>query len=48
MEELVDAGLGRAIGVSNFSGALLYDLLTYARIRPAVNQARGRRVSADE
>lgn len=38
MEELVDAGLVRHIGVSNFSSALLMDVLRYARIRPAVNQ----------
>ena len=39
MQELVDAGLVKHIGVSNLSGALLHDVLTYARILPAVNQA---------
>lgn len=38
MEELVDAGLAKAIGVSNFPAILIHDLLTYARIKPAVNQ----------
>jgi diketogulonate reductase-like aldo/keto reductase len=38
MEELVDAGLVRVIGVSNFGCSLLRDLLSYARIRPAVLQ----------
>jgi D-xylose reductase len=38
MEELVDAGLVRNIGVANFNCSLLRDLLSYARIKPAVNQ----------
>lgn len=38
LEACVDAGLVKAIGVSNFSAVLIHDLLTYARIRPAVNQ----------
>lgn len=38
MEALVDAGLVKAIGVSNFTAVMLFDLLTYARIKPAVNQ----------
>ena len=38
MEELVSAGLVRDIGVSNFGCSLLRDLLSYARIRPAVLQ----------
>jgi D-xylose reductase len=38
MEELVDAGLARSIGVSNFGVSLIRDLLSYARIRPSVLQ----------
>lgn len=38
MEKLVDIGLIKTIGVSNFQGALLIDLLRYARIRPALLQ----------
>lgn len=38
MEELVDAGLVRNIGVCNYGTAMLRDLLNYARIRPAVLQ----------
>ncbi len=38
MEELVDAGLVKRIGVSNFGTSLLRDLLSYASIRPAVLQ----------
>ena len=38
MEALVEAGLVRRIGVSNFSAAKLTALLPHCRIRPAVNQ----------
>ena len=38
MEELVDTGLVRQIGVSNFSAAKLAALLPHCRIRPVVNQ----------
>ena len=38
LEELVDAGVAKNIGVSNFQGTLLVDLLRYARIKPAVLQ----------
>ncbi|PPQ94399.1 hypothetical protein CVT25_002487 [Psilocybe cyanescens] len=38
MENLVDLGLAKSIGVSNFQGALLMDLLRYARIRPSILQ----------
>lgn len=38
MEQLVEAGLVRNIGVCNFNVALLRDLLTYAEVRPSVLQ----------
>lgn len=38
MEELVDEGLVRNIGVSNFPVSLLHELMTQCRIPPAVNQ----------
>ena len=38
MEELVDKGLVRNIGVSNFPVSLLHELLSQCRIPPAVNQ----------
>lgn len=38
MEALVDAGLTKSIGISNFQGSLILDLLRYARIRPATLQ----------
>lgn len=38
MEELVDAGLVRSIGISNFGTSLIRDLLSQCRIRPSVLQ----------
>lgn len=38
MEKLVDEGLVKSIGVSNFNIQSILDLLSYARIAPAVNQ----------
>lgn len=38
MESLVDQGLVRSIGVSNYGLAELHDVVSYARIRPVVNQ----------
>jgi len=38
MEHLVDCGIAKNIGISNFQGSLILDLLRYARIRPAVLQ----------
>ncbi|KAJ7753114.1 Aldo keto reductase [Mycena maculata] len=38
MEELVDAGLAKNIGISNCQGSLLCDMLRFARIKPQVLQ----------
>lgn len=38
MEKLVEIGLVKAIGVANFTTTMLIDLLSYAKIKPAVNQ----------
>ncbi|KAJ2450986.1 hypothetical protein EV183_003915 [Coemansia sp. RSA 2336] len=38
MEALYNEGLAKNIGISNMSGAMLYDLLSYAKVRPAVLQ----------
>jgi D-xylose reductase len=38
MESLVEKGLSKSIGVSNFQAQLIYDLLRYAKIRPATLQ----------
>lgn len=38
MQELVQAGLVKSIGVANFTVAMLIDLLTYAKLKPAMNQ----------
>ncbi len=38
MENLVKLGLVKSIGVANFTGMMLHDLLSYATIKPAVNQ----------
>lgn len=38
MESLVEKGLVKSIGVSNFNVQLLWDMLSYAKIPPAVNE----------
>jgi len=38
MESLVEKGLSKSIGISNFNGQLIMDLLRYARIVPATLQ----------
>ena len=38
MESLVDKGLAKSTGISNFNGQLIMDLLRYARIVPATLQ----------
>lgn len=38
MEALVEKGLVKSIGVSNFNTQMLLDLLCYCKIKPAVNQ----------
>jgi len=38
MEECYNAGLVKAIGISNFNSGLIHDLLTYAKVKPAVLQ----------
>lgn len=38
MEELVDAGLVKNIGVCNYTSGLLLDLMSYSRIKPAMLQ----------
>jgi D-xylose reductase len=38
MEHLIDIGLTRSIGISNFNVCAILDLLRYARIRPATLQ----------
>ncbi|KAM9881003.1 xylose reductase (aldo/keto reductase) [Verticillium dahliae] len=38
MESLVEKGIARSIGISNFQGQLVYDLLRTAKIRPATLQ----------
>ena len=38
MEKLVEKGLVKSIGVANFTNAMMIDLLTYAKIQPAMSQ----------
>lgn len=38
MEQLVEKGLVKTIGVANFTTMMLVDMFTYAKIKPAMNQ----------
>ncbi|KAK4687228.1 hypothetical protein P7C73_g2892, partial [Tremellales sp. Uapishka_1] len=38
MEQLVDLKLVKTIGISNFSGSLIMDLMTYSHIKPSILQ----------
>ncbi|MFH1959320.1 MAG: aldo/keto reductase, partial [Patescibacteria group bacterium] len=38
MESLVEKGLVKSIGVANFTTPMIVDLLSYAKIKPAINQ----------
>ena len=38
MESLVDKGLVKSIGVSNFNAQLLWDMMSYCKIKPVVNE----------
>jgi diketogulonate reductase-like aldo/keto reductase len=38
MEKFVEEGLVKSIGISNFEPSNIFDLLSYAKIKPAVNQ----------
>lgn len=38
MEDLVKKGLVKSIGISNFTVPMMVDLLTYAKIKPVMNQ----------
>ena len=38
MEELVEIKLARKIGICNYTAVLLHDLMSYARIKPAILQ----------
>ena len=40
MEKLVDLGLVKSIGVSNFTSKKIADLLEFARIKPVCNQGK--------
>lgn len=40
MENLVDKGLVKAIGLSNFNARQVDDIITIARHKPVVNQVR--------
>lgn len=38
MEDLVEKGLVKSIGLSNFGVQLIWDILSYCKIKPSANQ----------
>ncbi|MEP5187131.1 MAG: aldo/keto reductase, partial [Marinomonas sp.] len=48
MEALVDKGLVRQIGICNYNTALIHDLMSYARIKPAMLQIEAHPYLAQE
>lgn len=38
MEDVQKKGLAKSIGISNYNGALLLDMFTYAKVKPATLQ----------
>ncbi|MHA7820015.1 MAG: aldo/keto reductase [Erythrobacter sp.] len=48
METLVDKGLVNRIGVCNYNSALIHDLMTYARVKPAMLQIEAHPYLAQE
>lgn len=38
MEKLVEKGMAKSIGVSNCTVPIMWDMLAYAKIKPAINQ----------
>ena len=37
MENMVDAGLAKGIGISNYNAQLIWDMMTYCKYKPVVN-----------
>jgi len=48
MEKLVESGLTKSIGISNFPVVLIRDLLSYAKIHPAVHQLESHPYNSQE
>ncbi|GJV54516.1 D-galacturonate reductase-like protein [Tanacetum coccineum] len=46
MEKCQDLGLTKSIGVSNFGPRLIEEILSFAKISPAVNQAKGKTIAS--
>jgi len=38
MEDMVDLGLTKSLGVSNFNAQLIWDMMTYCKYKPVVNE----------